>query len=109
MRHWDRYGDMGSRKTYPRGTGISFRKSLEPEIGIGEGKVILAKTRNELEELKKADEITAKVLDGSPVTTEEYRYIVLFNLRALTQIMWEISKHLDQASGRKSSAGASVP
>jgi len=42
-------------------------------------------------ELNQADEIAKKILTRQSVSDEEFRYVVMFNLTAMTQLLWELS------------------
>ena len=41
--------------------------------------------------IEDADEIVSKILSKQPVSEEEFRYSVLFNLTAMTQLLWELT------------------
>jgi hypothetical protein len=45
-----------------------------------------------LDDPRKADEIANRILSGKDVSDAEYRYIVMFNLVAMTQILWELAE-----------------
>jgi hypothetical protein len=58
-----------------------------------------------LDDPGKADEITRRILSGLDVSDAEYRYIVMFNLTAMTQILWELTGPRKQSNvGRKGPA-----
>ena len=42
-------------------------------------------------ELNEADEIARRILTRQNVSDTEFRYAVMFNLTAMTQILWELS------------------
>ena len=42
-------------------------------------------------ELNEADGIARKILSRESVSEEEFRYAVMFNLTAMTQLLWELS------------------
>jgi hypothetical protein len=42
-------------------------------------------------ELSEADEITRRILAKQSVSEDEFRYVVMFNLTAMTQLLWELS------------------
>ena len=45
-----------------------------------------------------ADEIARKILAKQSVSEDEFRYVVMFNLTAMTQLLWELSNsQLDQS------------
>jgi hypothetical protein len=44
-------------------------------------------------DLNQADEIARRILTGKSVSDEEFRYAVMFNLTAMTQLLWEISNN----------------
>jgi hypothetical protein len=46
---------------------------------------------NSSDQLEKANEIGRKILSGQTVAEAEYRYMVMFNLTAITQLLWELS------------------
>ena len=48
--------------------------------------------------LEDADEIVRKILSKQPVSEEEFRYSVLFNLTAMTQLLWELSNNKTSSS-----------
>lgn len=58
-----------------------------------------------LDQPGKADEITRRILSGQDVSDAEYRYIVMFNLTAMTQILWELTSPKNQSNvGKKGPA-----
>lgn len=42
-------------------------------------------------EFNEADEIARRILARQSVSDDEFRYAVMFNLTAMTQLMWELS------------------
>ena len=44
-------------------------------------------------ELSQADEIARRILSRKSVSDEEFRYVVMFNLTAMTQLLWELSNN----------------
>jgi hypothetical protein len=42
-------------------------------------------------ELNQADEIAGRILTRQSVSENEFRYAVMFNLTAMTQLLWELS------------------
>jgi hypothetical protein len=42
-------------------------------------------------EVNEADEIARKILTHQKVSDDEFRYVVMFNLTAMTQLLWELS------------------
>jgi len=42
-------------------------------------------------ELNEADEIARKILTRQSVSEEEFRYVLMFNLTAMPQMLWELS------------------
>src|SRR2546422_11727721 len=42
-------------------------------------------------ELNEADEIARRILTKQSVSDDEFRYAVMFNLTAMTQLLWELS------------------
>lgn len=42
-------------------------------------------------ELNEADEIARRILTRQNVSDTEFRYAVMFNLTAMTQLLWELS------------------
>jgi hypothetical protein len=44
-----------------------------------------------VEEFNEADEIARRILTRNSVSDDEFRYAVMFNLTAMTQLLWEIS------------------
>ena len=63
-----------------------------------------------------ADEISRRILARQSVSNDEFRYVVMFNLTAMTQLLWELSNsQLDHSkndlgptrSGSGSQGGAS--
>jgi hypothetical protein len=42
-------------------------------------------------ELNQADEIARRILTKQSVSDDEFRYVVMFNLTAMTQLLWELS------------------
>jgi len=59
-------------------------------------------------ELNQADEIAKKILTRQSVSDEEFRYVVMFNLTAMTQVLWELSNsqvHLSTKSPETDLAG----
>jgi hypothetical protein len=57
-------------------------------------------------ELNEADEIARRTLSKQSVTEEEFRYVLMFNLAAMTQLLWELSNN--QALLSKHKAGLAV-
>lgn len=57
-----------------------------PILGIGVFCIL-----DSVVQLGEANEITRKILNRQPVTDEEFRYVLMFNLTAMTQILWELS------------------
>jgi hypothetical protein len=63
-------------------------------------------------ELHEADEIARKILTKQNVSENEFRYVVMFNLAAMTQLLWEFSNALGSSSKnrpRTSQAGSYSP
>jgi hypothetical protein len=46
----------------------------------------------------RVDKITRKILSGQSVSEAEYRYNVMFNLTAMTQLLWELSSQRNHRS-----------
>jgi hypothetical protein len=44
-------------------------------------------------EFNETDEIARRILARKSVSDEEFRYVVMFNLTAMTQLLWELSNH----------------
>ena len=44
-------------------------------------------------ELNQADEMARRILSRKSVSDEEFRYVVMFNLTAMTQLLWELSNN----------------
>ena len=44
-------------------------------------------------ELNEADEIARRILTRQSVSDVEFRYAVMFNLTAMTQLLWELSNN----------------
>ena len=44
-------------------------------------------------ELNQADEVARRILSWKSVSDEEFRYVVMFNLTAMTQLLWELSNN----------------
>jgi hypothetical protein len=44
-------------------------------------------------ELNEADEIARRILARQSVSDVEFRYAVMFNLTAMTQLLWELSNN----------------
>jgi hypothetical protein len=42
-------------------------------------------------EVNEADEVARKILTHQGVSDDEFRYVVMFNLTAMTQLLWELS------------------
>jgi hypothetical protein len=42
-------------------------------------------------ELDEADQIARRILTKQNVSEDEFRYVVMFNLTAMTQLLWELS------------------
>jgi hypothetical protein len=42
-------------------------------------------------EVNEADEIARKILTHQKASDDEFRYVVMFNLTAMTQLLWELS------------------
>jgi len=42
-------------------------------------------------EFNEADEIARRILTRQSVSDDEFRYVVMFNLTAMTQLLWELS------------------
>ena len=51
-------------------------------------------------QVNEANEIVRKILAKKSVSDDEFRYAVMFNLTAMTQLLWELSNH--QAGQAKS-------
>jgi hypothetical protein len=55
-------------------------------------------------ELNQADEISRRILARKSVSDEEFRYVVMFNLTAMTQLLWELSNsQLDRSKANPGS------
>jgi hypothetical protein len=52
-------------------------------------------------ELNEADEIARRILSKQSVSDEEFRYVVMFNLTAMTQLLWELSNTQADTSQNK--------
>jgi len=44
-------------------------------------------------EFNEADEIARRILTRKTVSDDEFRYVVMFNLTAMTQLLWELSNN----------------
>lgn len=55
-------------------------------------------------ELGVENEIARKILAKEKVSDEEFRYAVLFNLTAMTQLLWELSNNRESVSKKTSHA-----
>ncbi len=51
-------------------------------------------------QLSEANEIARKILTHQSVSDDEFRYVVMFNLTAITQLLWELS-NTQNTSGKK--------
>jgi hypothetical protein len=49
-------------------------------------------------EVNEADQIARKILTHQKVSDDEFRYVVMFNLTAMTQLLWELSNTSVNAS-----------
>jgi len=58
------------------------------------------------DQLEKANEIGRKILSGQAVSEAEYRYMVMFNLTAITQLLWEISNQTQRDPSLRKAKGA---
>jgi len=60
-------------------------------------------------ELNEADKIARRILTKQSVSDDEFRYFVMFNLTAMTQLLWELSSAQGGPSKNEapSTAGAS--
>ncbi len=56
---------------------------------------------NSSDQLEKANEIGRKILSGETVSEAEYRYMVMFNLTAITQLLWELSSQTKHDEARE--------
>jgi hypothetical protein len=56
---------------------------------------------NSSDQLEKANEIGRKILSGETVSEAEYRYMVMFNLTAITQLLWELSSQTKQSEAHE--------
>jgi hypothetical protein len=59
-------------------------------------------------ELNEADGIVRKILSRQSVSEDEFRYVVMFNLTAMTQLLWELSNTQD-AYGKKRGTAEKEP
>ena len=57
-------------------------------------------------ELSQADEIARRILSRKSVSDEEFRYVVMFNLTAMTQLLWELSNN--QLNRSKNNPGSDL-
>ncbi len=44
-----------------------------------------------VDQLEKANKIASRILSGLSVSEDEFRYMAMFNLTAITQILWELN------------------
>jgi len=54
-------------------------------------------------ELNEANEIARKILTHQSVSQDEFRYVMMFNLTAMTQLLWEFS-NMQNTSGKNRGA-----
>jgi hypothetical protein len=59
-------------------------------------------------ELNEADGIVRKILSRQSVSEDEFRYAVMFNLTAMTQLLWELSNS-QNTHGKKRGAAEKQP
>jgi hypothetical protein len=59
-------------------------------------------------ELNEADGIVRKILSRQSVSEDEFRYAVMFNLTAMTQLLWELS-NTKSVYGKKHGAAEKEP
>jgi hypothetical protein len=59
-------------------------------------------------ELNEADGIVRKILSRQSVSEDEFRYAVMFNLTAMTQLLWELS-NTQNANGKTGGAAQTEP
>jgi|SRR6266849_221881 len=50
-------------------------------------------TLDPVAEFNEADEIARRILTRKSVSDDEFRYAVMFNFTAMTQLLWEISNN----------------
>jgi hypothetical protein len=60
-------------------------------------------------ELNEADGIVRKILSRQSVSEDEFRYAVMFNLTAMTQLLWELSNSQNNTHGKKSGVAQTEP
>ena len=59
-------------------------------------------------QLGEAEEITRRILTKQSVTEEEFRYVLAFNLTAMTQILWELANNPGNAKNTLEKLGAEL-
>ena len=74
--------EFGPQETLT-GINLSYFRIMEPVIELGV-----------------ENEIARKILAKERVSDEEFRYAVLFNLTAMTQLLWELSNNRESAPKR---------
>src|SRR5260370_20167371 len=78
--------------------GCSLRKNLKSDRASS---WLLA--LDPVVEFSEADEIARRILSRQSVSDDEFRYVVMFNLTAMTQLLWEFSN--DQRDSSKKNLG----